>query len=145
MGSSRESDLEAQRDLMTRLPWGSGGDGGEAGGSCLKSYPWCKHLLFSHSNLSNSANSWTAAPDITINPTTEMSHLRPENYQGESTAPPLNRDNWIKALLSKALPSRTNTQFFPPPVLSIRKLTQASWGPPSEGRQKKQESQSHSN
>ena len=39
-----------------------------------------------------------------------MGHLRPSNYQGGS-ATPLSAGNWIKALLSKALPTRARPSF----------------------------------
>ena len=47
-------------------------------------------------------------------------------------------DNWIKALLSRACPLEKHP-YFPTYVPPIRKLTEASYPHPPEGRQKQQE------
>ena len=63
---------------------------------------------------------------------------------GVGAQPHLLADNRIKALLIKALPTRARAVILMP-VPPIRKFTQTSSPPPSEGRQKKQEkAQSHS-
>ena len=49
-------------------------------------------------------------------------------------------ENWIKDLLSMALPARARPSF-PMPVSPITKLSQASYPHPSEGRQN--ENQNH--
>ena len=55
--------------------------------------------------------------ELTINPTIEpqipgLGCLRANNYQGGSATPPhLSADKWIKALLSKALPTRARPSF----------------------------------
>ena len=56
----------------------------------------------------------------------------------EGTQPHPSADKWIKVLLSSA--HQSNSQLYPPPVPSIRKLAQASWiasstrGQTAEGR-----------
>lgn len=77
---------------------------------------------------------WTLLK-VTMNPTIEQA--------GQTTTRDAPADSWIKPLLSKVLPSRSRLSFFPFSFPAIRKLTQASYTPPSEGRQKKPEPQSY--
>ena len=78
---------------------------------------------------------WTLLK-ATMNPTIE--------HPGQTTTRDPPADSWIKPLLSKVLPSRSqDSVFFPFSFPAIRKLTQASYTLPSEGRQKKPEPQSY--
>ena len=68
--------------------------------------------------------------EVTINPTIESRDPKAgwpqaKQLKGRDQLHP-SRDNWIKALLSKALPTRTRHSF-PHIVPPIRKLTQASF------------------
>ena len=64
------------------------------------------------------------------------------NREGEQPNPLT--ENWVKALLSMALPTRARLSFPPKPVPPFRKKEQSSYPHSSETRQKKQELQSHS-
>ena len=98
MGISRESDREAQRDLITRLPWG-GGMGGSWQQLSKKLTLGVNTLVVVHSlnPVQLFANPWTAAPWVAINPTIPMSHLRPKTTR-ERAQPHQSAANWIKAL-----------------------------------------------
>ena len=66
-----------------------------------------------------------------ITPTTVG--LRPNNREGTQPCPLT--ENWIKDLLNMGLPIRTRPRSPPKLVSPIRKLPQASYPYPSEGRQ----------
>ena len=74
-----------------------------------------------------------------INPFEEGCHypttvvLRPNNREGTQPCP--STENWIKDLLNMGLPIRTRPRSPPKLVSPIRKLPQASYPYPSEGRE----------